>query len=145
MQIETIALAISLATVQSEPSVWEATMFLRPVVLAVIVLTAAGAAHAASRVPGTPLSECVQLGGNHESMRFGQQYLLIKNDEAYYRLSFNGDCAALGFSLDISTDGQANRLCPSGTRVSSARDACAVRSVDAIDAAGFEHYRKRSH
>ena len=121
-------------------------MSIRHFLLVAVALTAAGGSQAATRVPGTPLADCVQLGDSHEAVRFAKQYLLIKDTDAYYRVSFNGDCEALGVSsqVNISTDRQPNRLCPAKTRVESARDVCNVRRVDRIDAAGYQHYQKRA-
>jgi len=112
-----------------------------------IVLLAACAATAQARPAATqnPLIDCVALGAGHEAVRFGTQYVLIHDGDAYYRLHFNGSCDALtvATTVEISTDGKANRLCPQHSRLASRMKSCAVRSVDLIDAGTFERYKRR--
>jgi hypothetical protein len=96
--------------------------------------------------PKTPLNDCVNLGGDHEAFRFGKQYLLIQDGTAHYRLSFSGDCEALGLSSQvvIATAGEANRLCPQATKVNSRLHSCSVTGVDLIDADKYTRYKRMS-
>lgn len=45
-------------------------------------------------------------------------------------------------SLKISTDGQDNRLCPSGTKVRTKQANCAVNAVEIISAEEFAKRKK---
>jgi hypothetical protein len=116
-------------------------------IAAAAFLAFAGAAQARPpAAPKTPLNDCVNLSGDYEAFRFGKQYLLIRDHDAHYRLSFSGDCEALGISTQvvISTAGEANRLGPMATRVESRRHSCAVRRVDEIDATQYARYKRIS-
>lgn len=103
-----------------------------------------GNLHAA---PADALAECVELAPDYQATRFGSQYLLVKNGETHYRLSFGGgscDAIAMSSRLKITTEGTANRLCPTGTRVATKNDRCSVRSVEEIRADEYERYRQRA-
>jgi hypothetical protein len=111
--------------------------------LAAAASTFAQAAPAST--PATPLSSCVDLTAGHESFRFGSQYLLVRDGDHHYRMSFGGNCdALLHGTVAIDTKGTANQLCPSATRVSARTYACQVRSIDEIDAAAYDRYRAKA-
>ncbi|MGH8026510.1 MAG: hypothetical protein ACREO0_07255 [Pseudoxanthomonas sp.] len=88
------------------------------------------------------MADCVDLPADYQATRFGSQYLLIKDGDNYYRVGFNGSCSAIALSssVKISTDGQANRLCPRDTKISSKRDSCAAREVVHVDQREYEQY-----
>lgn len=113
---------------------------------ALTALLCAGAIPASHAAPGDQLSDCIQLSPAHQAARSGSQYLIIRSEDTHYRLGFGGACDAIALSSNvaISTDGKSNRLCPTGTQVSSKRDDCSVRSVEEITAREFERYVKRS-
>ena len=117
---------------------------LRILLLTLPLLACAGVAVAAP--PADPLPDCVDLGANHESFRFANQALLVADGDAHYKLSFGSGCDALlaASSVDIATDGQANRLCPTGTRVSARARSCAVRKVGRISADAYVAYQRRA-
>ena len=113
--------------------------------LAVLLAVCATTSQARTAVNQNPLTDCVDLGVDHQAVRFGTQYVLIQDGDAHYRLHFNGSCDALtvATSIEISTDGQVNRLCPQKSRLVSRMKSCSVRGVDLIDADTFERYKRR--
>jgi hypothetical protein len=120
----------------------------RLLLLSLPLLAAAGVAAAAT--PNAPsdsaVSDCVDLSANHEAFRYANQALLIADGDAHYKLSFGSGCDALmaAATVDIATDGQANRLCPKGTRVSARTYSCAVRQVQRISADDYAAYQRRA-
>ena len=119
-------------------------MRIRLIAFALIAAATTAAQAAPATTPATPLASCVDLAPGHESFHFGSQYLLVRDGEHHYRVSFGGDCdALLHGQVDISTSGTANQLCPDSTRVSARTYVCQVRSVDEIDAAAYDRYRAR--
>jgi len=117
----------------------------RLLLLSLPLLACAGAAVAAP--PADPLPACVDLGANHEAFRYANQALLVADGDAHYKLSFDADgCSALqaASSVDIATDGQPNRLCPTGTRVSARAMSCAVAKVNRISADTYVAYQRRA-
>jgi hypothetical protein len=117
------------------------------VIVAVACIAFAGTSQARQpATPKTPLNDCVNLSTDHEAFRFGKQYLLIQDGDAHYRLSFRGDCEAIGLSSQvvISTAGETNRLCPQATKVDSRTRSCSVSSVDQIDADRYARYKRTS-
>ena len=114
-------------------------------IAAVLLAACAATAQARPAVTQNPLTDCVDLGADHQAVRFGTQYVLIQDGDAYYRLHFNGSCDALtvATTVEISTDGKVNRLCPQKSRLASRMKSCSVRSVDLIDAETFERYKRR--
>ena len=122
-------------------------MQLRYRAIAAIVLAACAVTTQASpaAIQSSPLADCVDLGADHQAVRFGTQYVLIQDGDAYYRLRFNGSCDALtvATTVEISTDGNVNRLCPQKSRLASRMKSCSVRGVDVIDAETFERYKRR--
>jgi hypothetical protein len=116
-------------------------------ITAVMLIAVAGVSQAQPpATPKVPLADCVNLGADHEAFRFGNQYLLVHDGDAHYRLSFYGNCEALGLATQvrISTSGEANRLCPKATRVESRTQSCTVRSVDRIDAADYARFQRKA-
>ncbi|TWG91606.1 hypothetical protein L599_002300000040 [Luteimonas sp. J16] len=98
--------------------------------LAVAALPAIAAGNAA------PLEECVQLSDGHRGTRAaGNTQLLLRDGDAHYRVKFNGTCETLARSsrIYIATDGEHNRLCPTGTTVSAKQYRCRAESVEVID------------
>jgi hypothetical protein len=112
---------------------------------ATLLVACAATAQARPAATQNPLNDCVDLGADHQAVRFGTQYVLIQDGDAYYRLHFNGSCDALtvATTVEISTDGKVNRLCPQKSRLASRMKSCSVRSVDLIDAETFERYKRR--
>ena len=92
-----------------------------------------------------PVEGCVDLSANHEGVRYGAKYLLVKDGDAHYRLDFGRSCSAItaAGSITIRAEGEANRICASGTEVDTGRATCNVRKVEAIDAETFARYKKR--
>ena len=111
-----------------------------------LLLAATGATQAKTpATPATPLTDCVDLTADHQAFGFGTQYLLVQDGDAHYRVSFYGNCDAVGMpQVEISTSGTINRLCPEATRVTASTRACAVRSVQQIDADAYARYRRKS-
>jgi hypothetical protein len=73
--------------------------------------------------------------------------LLIADGDAHYKVSFGGSgCDALmaAATVDITTDGQANKLCPKGSRVSARTYSCNVRQVQRISAEDYAAYQRRA-
>lgn len=117
----------------------------KPLIFPALFLSALAAAPVQA-APGDALTECVELASDHQATRFGSQYLLIRSDDAHYRLGFGGACDAIALTanVQVSTSGTSNRLCPTGTHVETKRDTCKVRSVEEIRADEFERYAKRN-
>ncbi|HVI59369.1 MAG TPA: hypothetical protein VM619_10955 [Luteimonas sp.] len=101
------------------------------------------AAHAAGR--NQALGDCVELSPAHEMARFGSQYLLVKDGDAYYRLGFGGTCAAIAQAtrIELRAEGKAGRLCPQGTQVVARVGSCTVRDVALISQEQYENYARR--
>lgn len=95
------------------------------------------------------LSDCVTLSDGYNTTRFGSQFLLVKNGDEHYKVSFNGNqCAVLSTTTtpSIKTGGEANKLCPKGTSITGRnggrQESCRVRSVETITADKFAEYRR---
>jgi hypothetical protein len=107
----------------------------------------ASLAFAANAAENTPLTDCVDLGANQEIVRSGgAQSMLLRDGDAHYLVGFRGDCGALATatSIEIRTEGTANRLCPTGTTVITNRSNCSVAKVEAIDADEFGILKRRA-
>jgi hypothetical protein len=107
----------------------------------------AGIAFAANAAENTQLTDCVDLGSNQEIVRSGgAQSMLLRDGDAHYLVGFRGDCGSLATasSIEIDTDGTANRLCPKGTKVKTRRSVCNVAKVEVIDAEQFASRKRRS-
>lgn len=113
--------------------------------IAFILLAAcATVAHAKDR--SQPLNDCVELSPDYQVARFGSQYLMVKDGDAYYRIGFGGSgCSAitLSSSVKIVADGKDNRLCPAASKVKTKRDSCNAREVLRIDEIEYEKYARR--
>ena len=120
-------------------------MFKSRLPIAFILLAAcATAAHAKDR--SEPLADCVELSPDYQVARFGSQYLMVKDGDAYYRIAFGGSgCSAitLSSSVKIATDGKANQLCPAASKVKTKRDSCDAREVLRVDEIEYEKYSRR--
>ena len=117
---------------------------LKSTLLLVALAGLATAAHA--RQDNEKLADCVDLPADYQAARFGSQYLLVKDGDNYYRIGFNGgSCSAISLpsSVKIATQGQANRLCPSDTKVSNKHDSCSAREVVRVDQDEYEKYARR--
>ena len=107
----------------------------------------AGTTFAATAAERTQLSDCVELGANQEIVRSGgAQSMLLRDGESHYVVGFRGDCSSLATAstIEINTDGAANRLCPKGSKVKTNRATCTVGKVEAIDAEQFATLKKRA-
>jgi hypothetical protein len=120
----------------------------RLLLLSLPLLAVAGIAAAATpdAQSDSAVSDCVDLSANHEAFRYATQALLIADGDAHYKLSFGSGCDALMASstVDVTTNGQANRLCPKGSRVSARTYSCAVREVQRISADEYAAYRRKA-
>jgi len=90
-------------------------------------------------------TECVDLGSNQEIVRAGSgQQIFLRDGQTHYRIGFARACDSIQMtpSLKISTDGQDNRLCPSGTKVRTKQANCAVNAVEIISAEEFAKRKK---
>jgi len=96
---------------------------------------------------GDAITECVDLGGDQEIVRAGGgQHFFLRNGSDHYRVSFQHSCDSILTTprVDISTQGQANRLCAADTRVKTKRDTCRVASVESMTADEFAVRKKRA-
>ena len=93
------------------------------------------------------LTDCVELSSGHQGTRAGSNaQLLLKDGDSYYRVAFDGECQAIGRSsaIKFETRGQANLLCPTGTRVRAANSSCDVRAIDRIEGDVYERQARRN-
>lgn len=111
---------------------------------AIVVATALFAA-AAPALAADPLQECVELSAEHVVRRAGDRAVAIRDGDRYYRAEMRYACNDFGYSnkLEISTDKQAGRLCPQGSKLTTVRDYCAISQVEKIDEQAFKRYVKR--
>lgn len=95
---------------------------------------------------GEALADCVELGNDREIVRPGGQQFLLRDGTNHYRVSLLRSCDSLSIAsrIDISTDDQANRLCPADTRIRTDRDTCRVASVETMTAEEFAKRKKRA-
>ena len=96
---------------------------------------------------GDAITECVDLGDDQEIVRAGGgQQFFLRNGSDHYRVSFQHSCDSILTTprVDISTQGQANRLCAADTRVKTKRDTCRVASVESMTADEFAVRKKRA-
>ena len=119
-------------------------MNVRPVLTLALLGLASFASNASASESAT---ECVDLGSDQEIVRAGSgQQIFLRDGQAHYRISFARACDSIQLtpSIKISTDGQDNRLCPSGTKVRTKQANCAVDAVELISAEEFAKRKKRS-
>ena len=96
---------------------------------------------------GDAITECVDLGDDQEIVRAGGgQQFFLRNGSDHYRVSFQHSCDSILTTprVDISTQGQTNRLCAADTRVKTKRDTCRVGSVETMTADEFAVRKKRA-
>jgi hypothetical protein len=113
---------------------------------AIAIALLSGVAFASAHAAGNEdLSDCVDLSSQHETARFGSQYLLVKDGESHYRLGFGGSCGEIAIStrVQLRAEGKDGRICPSGTTVRTKRGSCTVRGVASISAEQYESYARR--
>lgn len=120
-------------------------MFRTRLPIAFLLLAAcATASHAKDR--SQPLTDCVDLSPDYQVARFGSQYLLVKDGDAYYRIGFGGSgCSAITLSshVEIATGGKDNQLCPVASKVETRRDSCNAREVLRVDEIEYQKYARR--
>ena len=115
---------------------------------AAFVLLAVFATAAYAKDRGQPLADCVVLSPDYQVARFGSQYLMVKDGDAYYRIGFGGSgCSAIALSANVKivTAGQSNQLCPTASKVKTKRDSCNAGEVMRIDQIEYEKYTRRQH
>lgn len=114
----------------------------RITVLLVLAVVSAGAQAAPK---GEAVSDCVDLGAGHVVSRYGSQFVLVADGDARYRVNVDSGCDALGLAtrLELSTAGQAGRVCPASTRVKTNEGSCDVESVQRIDAATYARFMRK--
>lgn len=97
---------------------------------------------------GTPLTDCVTLGNQQEIVRTGGggDRFFLKDGDNHYRVAFRRSCGSISTTskVEISTAGEANRLCPQDTRVETDRDVCEVSEIQPITADEFARRQKRA-
>ncbi len=113
--------------------------------IALLTALAALASAANASQENEKLAECIDLPANYEAVRSGSQYLLVKNNDDYFRIDLGSGCNAIALSsvVKISTEGEANRICPTGTRVSSKHSRCDAREIIRIDLDEYKRYARR--
>jgi len=104
---------------------------------ALCLALATGAASA--RDAGSALDGCVELGSGHSIVRQNDQQFFLKNGEQHYRVALSGACNGLSIAsrIQISSDGEENRLCPTGSKIKTNRDTCRIGEVTLVDADEF--------
>ena len=96
---------------------------------------------------GEPVADCVALGDNQEIIRAGGgNYILLRDDQAHYRLEFARNCGSVTRTptIKISADGQPDKLCPSNTTVQTHTSTCAVKTVELVSAEDFAKGKRRA-
>jgi hypothetical protein len=120
----------------------------RLLLLSLPLLAMAGTVAAATpnATPDNAMSDCVDLGANHEAFRYSNQALLIADGDAHYKLSFGSGCDALTLTsnVDITSDGRADRICPQGTRIFAGPRSCSVQNVRTITAEDYAKYQRKA-
>ena len=96
---------------------------------------------------GTPLTDCVSLGGQQEIVRAGGgNRFFLKDGDSHYGVSFRHSCDSISTTskVEISTAGEVNRLCSQDTRVKTDRDICEVSEIQQISADEYARRKKRA-
>ncbi|SDQ65702.1 hypothetical protein SAMN05428982_1993 [Pseudoxanthomonas sp. CF385] len=117
-------------------------MNLRPV----LSLALLGLASIAFTASASESAECVDLGSDQEIVRAGNgQQIFLRDGQTHYRIGFARSCDSIQMtsSVKIVTDGQENRLCPSGSKVRTKETNCAVSALEVISAEEFAKRKKR--
>ncbi|KAF1722731.1 hypothetical protein SAMN06296416_101615 [Pseudoxanthomonas wuyuanensis] len=116
--------------------------------LAAASLSLALVAGNASAADGTELAECVALGNHQQIVRAGSsEQFYLKDGDNHYRIGLGRGCGSLAIAskIELSTDGNANRLCPSGSKVKTNREICRVDQVTTISAEDFARRQARAN
>ena len=101
---------------------------------------------AAAKDAGEPITDCVTIGQDHQILRTGgPQSVLLKDGDSHYRVSLQNTCDSLAIAsrIEIASEGQANRLCPTGSVLKTNRDSCRVSKVTTISAEEFAIKQRR--
>ena len=108
-------------------------------VLLVLMVCAASAQAATGK---EAVQACVDLSAAHKVLGYGSQLVLVADGDAHYRLKVDNSCDALATAtrFQLSSAGQAGRICPEGTSVKTNDDNCDVTSVERIDARTYSRY-----
>ena len=120
------------------------TMNIRHAISLVLLSVVATTASASTT---EPVTACVDLGPSQDIVRKGSgQQIFLRDGDAHYRIAFARGCTSVSMtsSIDISTDGQQNRLCPAGSTVRTKEERCAVSAVERISAEEFAKHKKRA-
>lgn len=115
--------------------------------LAAASLSLALVAGNALAADGSNLAECVDLGNHQQIVRAGgSEQFFLKDGDSHYRIGTGRGCGSLAIAskIEISTDGTANRLCPTGSKVETNREICRVDQVTTISAEDFARRQARS-
>ncbi|MDQ3206743.1 MAG: hypothetical protein M3Q40_09645 [Pseudomonadota bacterium] len=72
----------------------------------------------------------------------GSQFVPAQDGDAYYRIDVDPSCDGLALStrFELSTQGQAGRVCPQDSQVVTNRGGCQVSSVKRIDSRHHARY-----
>ena len=95
---------------------------------------------------GEPVADCVALGSSQEIVRAGGGgQIFLRDGQSHYRLGFARNCDSVTMTptIQISADGQADRLCPAGTKVRTKTSTCDVSVVETISAEEFAKRKQR--
>lgn len=100
------------------------------------------AASAQATTGGEQVQECVDLSAEHKVNRYGNQFVLVADGDAHYRLNVDNACDGLAMAtrFQLSSGGQVGRICPEGTSVKTNDDRCKITSVERIDAKTYSRY-----
>jgi hypothetical protein len=96
---------------------------------------------------GTPIADCVSLGGQQEIVRAGgANRFFLKDGDRHYGVAFRRSCDSIATTskVEISTGDEVNRLCPQDTRVKTDGDICEVSEIQQISAEEFSRRKKRA-
>lgn len=112
-------------------------MIIRIAATSLLLFASLSTAHAQA------ITECVDLDASWKVAR-GSNAVLLRHDKAHYRLDLQPGCKGLKSSnkLEISAEQRSNRLCPSGSEVTTATGNCAVSAIEPINYNEFERARR---
>ncbi|QNP40727.1 hypothetical protein [Lysobacter solisilvae (ex Woo and Kim 2020)] len=111
--------------------------------IAALALTSlcAGTAFAA---PAQAIQECATLSGNQQISRFGNQYVLVRDGDTYYRLQADRcDKLSLATSFELQAESQSGRICPRDTQIETNTGKCKATRAEVIDEATYLRYQRR--
>ncbi|AKC88017.1 hypothetical protein [Pseudoxanthomonas suwonensis] len=107
----------------------------------------AGAAFAAHAADNATLTDCVDLGSDQEIVRGGStSNFLLRDGDSHYRVGLVRSCDALPIasSVEITSNGTHDRLCPRDSTVKTNRGSCDVGDVETLDAEQFAKLKRRA-